>query len=163
MCHESSGNGLQDAIGIGKGTVTLDDFNHADCIVVVGQNPGTNHPRMLTALQKAARNGCQIIAINPLAEAGLEAFMNPQEVGGMLGLATPLAKLHLRVRINGDVAVFKGIMKEMLALDGAKPGTVLDRDFIEKNTVGFDAFRADLEKTSWAEIEKSSGLARQEI
>jgi molybdopterin-dependent oxidoreductase alpha subunit len=164
MCHESSGTGLGEQIGIGKGTVKLDDFNHADCIVVAGQNPGTNHPRMLTALQKAVRNGCKIISINPLREPGLVSFQNPQEVGGMLGLGTALASLHLPVRINGDVALLKGIMKEMLELEKRTgPGIVLNLDFIQKSTIGFEEFAADLQAEDWNAIVRESGVSRELI
>lgn len=157
MCHESSGHALLKTLGSGKGSVTLEDFDHADLILIIGQNPGTNHPRMLTALQRAVRNGCKIVSINPLKEAGLTAFMNPQEIGGMLGIATPLSSIHLPVRINGDVAVLKGIIKSVLEA-GA-----LDREFIERYTEGHEAFRADAEKTAWDAITESSGIARGAI
>ena len=159
MCHESSGLGLSQAIGVGKGTVKLDDFYEADCILIAGQNPGTNHPRMLSALQKAARNGCKIISINPLREAGLVGFMNPQEVGGMLGQVTPIASLFLPVRINGDVALVKGLMKLILAAhDAGRP--VLDQDFIAQHTSGFKEFEEDLRLASWDEIVAESGCSR---
>jgi molybdopterin-dependent oxidoreductase alpha subunit len=160
MCHESSGEGLRDTIGVGKGTVTLDDFAHADAIFILGQNPGTNHPRMLPALQAAARRGCKIVAINPLPEAGLLAFRHPQEVSGLLGVSTPLSSLFLPVRINGDVALLKGIMKEMLAEEDRRPGEVLDSSFIDQHTHGFDAFAADLRATTWEEVTTQSGIDR---
>lgn len=164
MCHESSGTGLVEQIGIGKGTVTLEDFNHAGCIIVAGQNPGTNHPRMLTALEKAVRNGCKIISINPLREAGLVAFNNPQEVFGMLGRGSALAKLHLPVRINGDVALIKGIMKQLLEMEAAGgPGSVLDLDFIKNSTSGFESFAEDLRQTDWDSIIQESGISREQI
>jgi molybdopterin-dependent oxidoreductase alpha subunit len=162
MCHESSGHALMEQIGIGKGTVTLEDFNHADCIIIAGQNPGTNHPRMLTALQKAARNGARIISINPLKEAGLESFMNPQEVGGMLGIGTPLSSLFLPVRINGDVAVAKGIIKCVLEAAEKNPA-VLDRDFIARYTNGLEEFKADIKNESWDSIVGESGITREDI
>lgn len=126
MCHESSGVALKETIGIGKGTVKLSDFDLADLILVIGQNPGTNHPRMLSALQSAVRNGAKIIHINPLPEAGLQRFKHPQEVSGVLGKGTTLATLFLQVRINGDVALLKGIMKEMLA-EEERTGEVFDK------------------------------------
>jgi molybdopterin-dependent oxidoreductase alpha subunit len=163
MCHESSGKGLTDAIGVGKGTVKLDDFNHADTIFIIGQNPGTNHPRMLTALEKAVKNGCKIISINPLLETGMIAFKHPQSPTDMLGHGTPIACLHLPVRINGDVAVVKGIMKEMLEMDEQSGGKIFDRKFIAEKTHGFEQFITDLRSTPWEEILRESGVMRQGI
>jgi molybdopterin-dependent oxidoreductase alpha subunit len=164
MCHESSGLGLTETIGIGKATVKIEDFAYADSIFVIGQNPGTNHPRMLTELQKAARNGCKIVSVNPLAETGLIRFANPQEPLGLLGVAgTSLASLFLPVRINGDVALLKGIMKHMLERDRASGGKILAHDFIEHHTEGFDAFVRDLDLESWDKIVKESGVAREQI
>ncbi len=163
MCHESTGVALSEAIGIGKGTVTLEDFQHADLILLMGQNPGTNHPRMLTALQAAKRNGCTIIAANPLPEAGLMGFSHPQEVGGALGLHTELTDLFLQVRINGDMALLKGIMKVLLEKEAAHPGHVLDQPFIERKTTGFAEFVAALAAVSWAEIVEQSGIAQAQI
>src|SRR5580704_17659005 len=113
MCHESSGTALGETIGRGKATVSLGDFDLADAIFIIGQNPGTNHPRMLTTLQAAARRGCKIVSVNPLFEAGLNHFQHPQHPLSFLGKGTPLACLHLPVRINGDVAFLKGVMKHM--------------------------------------------------
>ncbi len=158
MCHESSGVALSETIGVGKGTVTLEDVEKADVVFLVGQNPGTNHPRMLTSLQKVVRNGGQLVAINPMKEAGLLGFMNPQQPGGLLGVSTPLCKLYLQVRINGDLAFFKGLMKELLSLEGA-----VDAGFVSEYTAGFDEFVADLRATPWPEIERSSGLSRTAI
>ena len=135
MCHESSGLGLTKAIGIGKGTVKLEDFEHADSIFIIGQNPGTNHPRMLTELEKATKNGCKIVSINPLPETGMLRFKNPQSPIDMLGTGTAIACLFLPVRINGDVAVLKGIMKEMLALDEQSGGKVFDACFLARKDV----------------------------
>ncbi len=163
MCHESSGMGLTQTIGVGKGTVRLEDLPRADAIFVLGQNPGTNHPRMLTALQEAARNGCTIVSVNPLLETGLIRFKHPQEVSGILGSGTPLATLHLPVRINGDVALLKGVMKEMLDEDARLGGKILDHDFIEIYTDGFDAFADDLRRESWDAILEQSGIAREHI
>ncbi|MBM4380283.1 MAG: FdhF/YdeP family oxidoreductase, partial [Deltaproteobacteria bacterium] len=158
LCHESSGVALKETLGVGKGTVTLSDFAHADCILVIGQNPGTNHPRMLTTLQAAARRGCRIISINPLPEAGLTSFKNPQEVSGWVGRATPLATHHLPVRINGDVALLKGLAKEVLAAEAEAPGAVLDAAFVREHTVGFEPWRGALEQVTWEEIERESGV-----
>jgi len=163
LCHESSGAGLTEAIGIGKATVKLEDFAHADAIFVIGQNPGTCHPRMLSELQKAARNGCQIVSVNPLAETGLIRFKNPQEPLSLLGAGTPIASLFLPVRINGDVALLKGIMKEMLEEDRRTFGKVLAHDFIREQSEGFEALRADLEAESWTAIVESSGCPRESI
>ena len=163
MCHESSGLGMTETVGIGKATVTIEDFAHADSIFVIGQNPGTNHPRMLTELQKAARNGCKIVSINPLVETGLVRFSNPQEPQGLLGVGTPLASLFVPVRINGDVAVLKGIMKHMLERDRASGGRLLAHDFIAHHTQGFEAFVRDLDAVSWQTLVTESGVARERM
>jgi molybdopterin-dependent oxidoreductase alpha subunit len=162
MCHESSGAGLSETIGIGKATVRIDDFAHADAIFVIGQNPGTCHPRMLTELQAAARNGCKIVSVNPLFETGLMRFQNPQEPLNMLLPGTKLACLFVPVRVNGDVAFLKGVMKEMLEED-QRTGSVLARDFIEQSTEGFEAFAADLKAESWDRIVEKSGVSRELI
>ncbi len=162
MCHESSGTGLTESIGIGKGTVTIEDFQKADSIWIIGQNPGTNHPRMLTSLVGAKRDGCIIVSVNPLREVGVERFSHPQEVLGLLGKSTELASLFARVRINGDIAFFKGVMKEMLEEDGRRGG-VIDRKFIEGRTEGFGAFAADLRAESWDVIVEQSGVSREVI
>ena len=163
MCHESSGVGLSEVIGIGKGTVLLDDFNEADAIFVIGQNPGTNHPRMMTALQKAARKGATIVSVNPQKETGLSRFKHPQEVGGWIGSGTPLASHFLQVRINGDVALLKGIAKHLLELEDEQPGQVLDREFIEEKTRDFDSFADDIRQTPWDDIVDNSGIERDDI
>ncbi|HEY4187895.1 MAG TPA: FdhF/YdeP family oxidoreductase [Polyangia bacterium] len=160
MCHESSGAGMTEAIGIGKATVKIEDFSHADSIFIIGQNPGTNHPRMLTELQTAAKNGCKIVSVNPLPESGMIRFKNPQQPLSLLGPGTPLACLHLPVRVNGDVALLKGIMKEMCDEDGRGGRAVLAHDFIKTHTEGFEAFRADLEAESWDDIVRDSGVSR---
>lgn len=162
MCHESTSVALAESIGIGKGTVTLDDFNRADTILLIGQNPGTNHPRMLTALQSAKRNGCTIIAVNPLPETGLMRFKHPQEVSGLLGSGTELTDLFLQIRINGDMALLKGIMKALLELEESR-GEVLDREFIDTKTNGFAGFAAALNTVSWDAIVAQSGIARTQI
>lgn len=163
MCHESSGSALTETIGIGKGTVTLRDFELAEAIFVIGQNPGTNHPRMLTSLQNAKRNGCKIVHINPLPETGLKSFKHPQEVWSWLGEGTKLADLFLQVRINGDVALLKGIMKEMLEEEARRPCKVLDRKFIDEKTAGFDEFAEALSRVEWGEIVEESGVSRLEM
>ena len=157
MCHESSSVALPEVIGIGKGTVKLDDFAKAELILILGQNPGTNHPRMLTALQKAKRAGAIIVAINPLREAGLLAFNNPQEIRGMLGFSTPLADVYLQVKIGGDQALLQGVLKHLLARDA------VDRTFVETHTDGFEAMRAGIEAASWEQIETVSGIPRADI
>ena len=158
LCHESSGVALKETIGIGKGTVRLEDFESAQLILVIGQNPGTNHPRMLIALQKAVRNGAKIVSINPLKEAGLCAFAHPQEPGGLLGFPTALAKLHLPVCINGDVALFKGLIKEVLEIE--RENSVLDWDFIQNHTLGFEELRNNIDRTDWQEILENCGISR---
>jgi molybdopterin-dependent oxidoreductase alpha subunit len=164
MCHESSGAALTETIGVGKGTVTLQDFEIAEAIIVIGQNPGTNHPRMLTALQQAKRNGCKIVTINPLNETGMIRFKHPQEIFDSIASAgTPLTDLFLQVRINGDVALLKGIMKEMLAEEAHRPGTVLDRTFIVERTTNFLEFAQALEQVSWNEIIEGSSVSREQI
>ena len=163
MCHESSGTGLTEVIGFGKATVRIDDFSAADAIFIIGQNPGTCHPRMLTELQKAVQNGCRIVSINPLMESGLMRFENPQKPLDLLGKATHLACLFVPVRINGDVAVLKGIMKEMLEADERTGGGVLAHDFIEHHTEGFEAFAADIRSESWDRIVEESGVSREMI
>ena len=163
MCHESSGHAMSQAIGVGKGTVTLEDFEHADAIFLVGQNPGTNHPRMLTTLREAKLRGCTIVAVNPLDEVGNRRFAHPQEPTDVLGGGVVLATLFLQVRINGDVALFKGIMKEMLEHEDAAPGTVFDHAFIAKHTEGFDDFVHGLRAASWDQIVRGSGIARDQI
>ena len=163
MCHESSGVGLTESIGHGKGTVTLEDFKLADAIFVIGQNPGTNHPRMLTTLREAARRGCPIVSVNPLFEAGLRRFRHPQEPFDLFGAGTQIASLHLPVKINGDVAFLKGLMKELFEEEARRPGEVLDHAFIAEHTSGFEAFRAALERVSWEAIMAGSGLSRPQI
>ena len=164
MCHESSGTALNETIGIGKGTVTLEDFSRAEAILVIGQNPGTNHPRMLSALQEAHRNGCTIVSVNPLPETGLNRFQHPQEALQVaLGRSTPIADVHVPVRINGDVALLQGVMKEMLEEEERRPGEVFDHDFIRENTGGFEALVDALRGASWDEIVEGSGIGREGI
>jgi molybdopterin-dependent oxidoreductase alpha subunit len=158
MCHESSGTALSEVIGIGKGTVTLNDFYKTDVIIIMGQNPGTNHPRMLTALEKAKNNGAKIIAINPLHEAGLTAFKDPQTVKGFLGISKKLADLYLQVKINGDIALLKAIEKLLLDAEKETPGKVFDREFIHKSTVGYDELMQHLENLDAEKLAEQSGV-----
>jgi molybdopterin-dependent oxidoreductase alpha subunit len=164
MCHESSGAALSETIGIGKGVVTLGDIeDHAELIVIVGQNPGTNHPRMLTALEKAKQRGARIVAINPLPEAGFGRFRNPQTPHGLVGRGTVLADVHLPVRVNGDLALFAGVNKALLAREDATPGTVLDHEFIAAQCDGFDAAADGWRALDWDTISEQSGLSRKQI
>jgi molybdopterin-dependent oxidoreductase alpha subunit len=163
MCHESSGTALGETIGAGKGTVTLEDFDLAQAIFVIGQNPGTNHPRMLTALQRAKRNGCKLVHINPLPEVGMTRFKHPQDVLGMLGSGTTLADLFLQVRINGDVALLQGMSKAVLAEEDRAAGKTLDHEFIGNYTTGFLDFAAAIRNASWDDIVEQSGLPRSQI
>ena len=157
MCHESSGKGLGQTIGIGKGTVTLEDFNHSDVIMVIGQNPGTNHPRMLTALRDAKKNGARIIHVNPLPEAGLMAFKHPQDYMKGDVRSTTLADIHLPVRIGGDAALLKGLMKIQMAQKA------FDSSFIKNKTKGFESLTNHLDSVSWKEITSDSGLTKEQI
>ncbi|WP_437953162.1 FdhF/YdeP family oxidoreductase [Sorangium sp. So ce296] len=163
MCHESSGVGLREAIGVGKGTVSLHDFERADAIFIVGQNPGTNHPRMLSTLREARLRGCEIVTVNPLPEVGNERFQHPQHPLDLVGAGVPLSTLFLQVRINGDVALFTGIIKEMLEEEERRPGAVLDRAFIERHTHGFEAFAAAVRAAPWDDIVEQSGIPRDRI
>ncbi|MBE7175840.1 MAG: FdhF/YdeP family oxidoreductase [Mucilaginibacter polytrichastri] len=163
MCHESTSVALAEAIGIGKGTVKLDDFYQAEVIMIMGQNPGTNHPRMLTALEKAKSNGAKIIAINPLKEAGLLGFLNPQTAKGILGIKTDLADLYLQVKINGDVALLKGIEQVLHGMELENPGKVLDHEFIRVKTDGYGRFLSHLHDHSLAELVKNSGITEKGI
>src|SRR6185312_8182253 len=163
MCHESSGVALSEALGLGKGSVRLDDLYLAEVIIIMGQNPGTNAPRMLTALQKAKHNGARIISINPLPETGLMAFSNPQQVSGILGASTHLTDLYLPVRLNGDMALLQAI-ELLLALDEDRaPGTVFDLDFIRDRTTGFEPFLQHLRRASLADLSAACGIAVEQI
>ena len=163
MCHESSGSALGETIGVGKGTVTLEDFDQAQAIFVIGQNPGTNHPRMLTALQKAKQNGCMLVHINPLPEVGMTRFKHPQDVLGWVGKGTALADLFLQVRINGDVALLQGISKAVFAEEERRPGAVLDHEFLGSYTSGFEDFAIAINNASWDEIIEQCGIPRMQI
>ena len=162
MCHESSGTALSETLGIGKGSVTLEDFDQAEVIVVIGQNPGTNHPRMLTALQSAKKQGAKIIHINPLPETGLVAFKNPQKLKGWVGSSSDqaLSDLFLQVRINGDMALLKGILKLMAEQDAQSAQKVFDYEFIKQYTTGFEEFLEDIEQVDLEECLQQSGIDR---
>ncbi|MBK1830054.1 FdhF/YdeP family oxidoreductase [Verrucomicrobiaceae bacterium R5-34] len=157
MCHESSGTAMGQAVGVGKGTVTLDDLHEAETIICIGQNPGTNHPRMLASLEKCVENGGKIIAVNPLKEAGLMGFAHPQKISGMLGKSTPLASQYLQVKVNGDLALLRGLGKEFFER-GA-----LDEKFIAEHTQGIDAYRTRCEAVTWENITEKCGIAKEEI
>lgn len=163
MCHESSGSALIQTIGIGKGSVSLADVTNADLLLVVGQNPGTNHPRMLSALEEAKGNGATIVAVNPLPEAGLMRFKNPQNVRGVVGKGTPLADEFCQIRLGGDLAFFRALGHLVLAAEDAAPGTVLDREFIESSTHGFEEWAADIRRLDWDEVDAATGLSREQI
>ncbi|MDE3083458.1 MAG: FdhF/YdeP family oxidoreductase [Acidobacteriota bacterium] len=164
MCHESSGAALNETIGVGKGTVSLEDItDHAELIVIVGQNPGTNHPRMLSALEAAKERGARIVSANPLPEAGLIRFKNPQSVRGLLGRGTELTDRFLAVRVNGDLALFAGVNKALLAREDAAPGTIFDHAFIDEYCDGLEEASEGWRALEWSEIEAASGLTREEI
>lgn len=173
MCHESTSYALAESIGLGKATIRLEDLEDTDLIIIIGQNPGTCAPRMMSSLQAAKEKGAKIIAINPLPEAGLMNFVNPnpQHYSNplkysmyMLGLgSTKLADLFLPVRIGGDMAILKGMMKVLLEREVETPGEVFDHEFISGKTSGYEDFVANLEKISWKDITEQSGLSRVEI
>ena len=163
MCHESSGRALEEAIGIGKGSVTLQDLESSDLIFVVGQNPGTNHPRMLTTLETAVRGGARIIAVNPLPEAGLLAFRNPQHVRGVLGRGTALAERHLRVRVNGDLALFTLLGRRLLDEHDRGDTTALDHEFLSQHTDGFEAWAEHVRGLDPEWLLQVCGLDAEEI
>ena len=164
MCHESSGTALNETIGVGKGTVSLEDItDHADLIVIVGQNPGTNHPRMLSALEAAKRRGARIVSANPLPEAGLVRFKNPQRARGLLGRGTALTDRFLSVRVNGDLAMFSGVNKVLLEREERSPGTIFDHPFIDAYCDGFEEACEGWRELDWAQIEEASGLTRTQI
>jgi molybdopterin-dependent oxidoreductase alpha subunit len=164
MCHESSGVALSETIGIGKGAVTLEDIEeHTDLIIIAGQNPGSNHPRMLTALETAKRRGARIVAVNPLPETGFARFRNPQKMRGLIGRGTVLADLLVPVRVSGDLAFFRGLNRCLLDLEESRPGSVLDHQFIAEYCEGFEAAAEEWRKLDWSQIEHDSGLGRRVI
>jgi molybdopterin-dependent oxidoreductase alpha subunit len=168
MCHEATSRGLPAAVGVGKGTVTLDDFEVADTIIVFGQNPATNHPRMLGELREASRRGATIVSVNPLRERGLERFTSPQHPIEMLTLgSTKIASTFIQPKLGGDFALIKGVAKHLVELDdkAVADGTerLLDLDFIRDHTLGFEAFAEDLRREIWPLLESESGVAREDI
>ncbi len=163
MCHESSGVALSETVGIGKGSVRLEDFYITDLVIVVGQNPGTNHPRMLSALQKSKKAGAKIISVNPLPETGLIRFKNPQNVGGYIGSGTKLTDLFLQVTVNGDVPLFKAMMCLLLEEEDKHPGKIFDQEFINNNTSGYEELIADLRQANLSELITASGVREKEI
>ncbi|MEV4874265.1 FdhF/YdeP family oxidoreductase [Streptomyces syringium] len=158
MCHESSGSALTETIGVGKGSVLLEDLYQADLIIVAGQNPGTNHPRMLSALEKAKAGGTKIITVNPLPEAGMERFKNPQNARGLAGVGTPLTDLFLQIRLGGDQALFRTLGRLVLETEGA-----VDTDFIREHTHGFEEYERTARAADWDETLRATGLRREEI
>ncbi|RLL66315.1 FdhF/YdeP family oxidoreductase [Streptomyces sp. Z26] len=157
MCHESSGSALTETLGVGKGSVLLEDIHQADLIIVAGQNPGTNHPRMLSALERAKQGGARVITVNPLPEAGLERFRNPQTPRGLVGSGTPLTDLFLQVRIGGDQALFRALSRLVLEAGAT------DDAFIDAHTHGFEEYAATARAADWAETLRATGLERTEI
>ena len=163
MCHESTGTALGETIGIGKSTIAYDDFEKSDLVIIMGQNPGTNHPRMLTALEAAKRNGASIVAVNPLPEAGLMRYKNPQKVRGIIGSGTPLADQFLQIRSGGDMALLQAVSKRVLDAEAANPGTVLDHAFLDEFTLGLDALTEHLGHLDEATVLLATGLTSAEI
>jgi formate dehydrogenase major subunit len=163
MCHESSGSALNPTIGIGKGTVSLEDIHHAELVFVVGQNPGTNHPRMLSALRDCKNNGGKIVAVNPLPEAGLLNFKDPQSLNGVIGGGTTIADEFLKIKVGGDLALFQALGHLLLEEEKRNPGSVVDKSFIGKQTEGFEAYAKARSQLDWEETERATGLSRGEI
>ena len=163
MCHESSGVALTETLGLGKGSVKLEDFTKAEVIIILGQNPGTNHPRMLSALQEAKEHGTTIISVNPLPETGLMGFSNPQTVKGALGIKARLTDIFLQVKLNGDMALLKAI--ELLLLDEEEkaPGTIFDHQFINEHTAGYDEFVKGIRKYQIEELAAAAGISMEQI
>ncbi|WP_332762663.1 FdhF/YdeP family oxidoreductase [Pseudarthrobacter sp.] len=163
MCHESSGWAMGQTIGIGKATISYDDFAKADLIIVMGQNPGTNHPRMLTALEEAKEAGANIVAVNPLPEAGLMRYKNPQKVKGIIGRGTEIADQFLQVRIGGDMALLQAVSKRVLDAEAANPGTVLDHPFLAEHCEGLEELREHLSQLDEAAVLAATGLRTEDI
>ena len=163
MCHESSGSALTASIGIGKGSVSVPDIENADLILIAGQNPGTNHPRMLSTLENAKANGARVIAVNPLPEAGLLRFKDPQKVHGVIGDGATISDDFLQIRIGGDMALFQGLAKMLVDADDAAPGTVLDRAFIDAYTAGFDAWLDHIRRVDLGVVLEATGLKLHQL
>jgi molybdopterin-dependent oxidoreductase alpha subunit len=163
MCHDSSGKALDATLGIVKGSVTLTDFYEAEVVIVMGQNPGTNHPRMLSALERCKENGGEIITINPLPEAGMQTFVHPQKPGKILSGGTKLTDLFLQVKINGDVALLKALMLLLFAEEKKAPGAIFDFEFIQEKTQGYEVFIKELIKHDFNELVEACGVPRDQI
>ena len=163
MCHESSGWAMGQTIGVGKATVTYDDFAKADLIIIMGQNPGSNHPRMLTALEEAKEAGCEIVAINPLPEAGLMRYKNPQTVKGIAGRGTALADQYLQIRLGGDMALMQALSQRVLEAESKRPGEVLDHEFLREHCEGLDGLKAHLAELQEDTVLQATGLRSGEI
>ena len=163
MCHESTSVALAETIGIGKASVSYTDFEHAELIIIMGQNPGTNHPRMLTALEEAKKNGAIIVSVNPLPEAGLMRFKNPQEVRGLAGRGTQLSDQFLQIRLGGDMALLQAVSQRVLAAEERNPGKVLDSHFLDTKTNGFAEFSAHVRSLDAESVAKATGVPAAEI
>lgn len=163
MCHETSGSALRPTIGIGKGTVTLEDFHDSEVIVIIGQNPGTNAPRMMSALAKAKKNGAKIIAVNPLPEAGLMGFINPQSVKEIISGGVQLADLYLPVKINGDMALLKALELLLIEFEKNNPGKVFDNQFIKEKTTGYEEFLKQFDHYKLEELAELSGVSGEAL
>ena len=163
MCHESSGWAMGQTIGVGKATISYDDFAKADLIIVMGQNPGTNHPRMLTALEGAKRAGGQIVAVNPLPEAGLKRYKNPQKVRGVIGRGTDIADQYLQIRSGGDMALLQAISKRVFEAEDRNPGKVLDHEFLDAHCHGLEDLRSHLALLDERAVSEATGLRTAEI
>lgn len=163
MCHETSGSALRPTIGIGKGTVTLEDFYDAEVIIIIGQNPGTNAPRMMSALAKGKKNGAKIIAVNPLPEAGLMGFINPQSVKEIMNGGVQLADLYLPVKINGDMALLKALEILLIEFEKKNPGKVFDEEFIKNKTVGYEDFMKQFDNYKLEELAELSGVSKEAL
>jgi molybdopterin-dependent oxidoreductase alpha subunit len=163
MCHKSSGVALTESLGIGKGSVKLEDFYEAEVIMIMGQNPGTNHPRMMTALQKGKRNGAKIIAVNPMPEAGLLGFNNPQTIKGILNIDNELADLFVQIRMNGDMALLKAVAYLLVEEEDKVPGSVLDTTFIADKTFGYSDYLDHLRKQDVTTLAQLSGVPLSKI
>ncbi|GAA3540715.1 FdhF/YdeP family oxidoreductase [Aeromicrobium flavum] len=163
MCHESTGTAMGETLGVGKSTVTYDDIPQADLIIIMGQNPGTNHPRMLSALERAKRSGTSIVAINPLPEAGLIRFKNPQNPRGIIGRGTTMADQFCQIRLGGDGPLLQAVIKRVLEAEDAAPGTVLDHDFITEHTSGLEDLRRSVADLDEEQVLRATGLTSDEI
>lgn len=163
MCHESTGWGMGQTLGVGKATVSYEDFAKADLIILMGQNPGTNHPRMLTALEEAKEAGAQIVAVNPLPEAGLRRYKNPQKVKGVIGRGTQIADQFMQIRIGGDMALLQAVSKRVLDAEAMNPGTVLDHAFLQEHCQGLEELKTHLDRLDEGAVLEATGLGVEEI